>query len=397
MHILEQYAVNCGAKVSRPYILEEYYPIAFKEKYICIHSGSGMESKNYDYFQEVIDLMMPHFQQKQIKIIQIGGPNEKLIRGCLDARGSSKRQMAYIINNSQLYLGNDTMSLHFASYYQKKIVCVSTVLYKSNFYPYWSKKEDYTILESHRNGNKPTFSAQENPKTINLINPEDIAIEVLNKLNIKNNLNKIKTIFLGEFFNHLIFNVVPDHLVQKNATINHIISRMDLLHNEKILNEQLKLIKTVITCNEPIDIDLLKNNRDNIIAVNCFVQDEFMLPFVKNLKSLNIKYQLFSYLDKENLNKYKLDYIDYGNIMEIPLKHQKAEDQINKFKNKDLTFFYKTNNFVLSKGKVYLSEKAFFDDKPVESLNANVQEFYTNEIINENPDKFYIFGMDLTK
>jgi hypothetical protein len=305
--------------------------------------------------------------------------------------------MAYIINNSELYFGNDTMSLHFASHYQKKIVCTSTILYTSNFYPYWSKKEDYTIVESHRNGNKPTFSAQENPKTINLINPEDIAIEVLNKLNIKNKLNKIKTIFLGEFFNHLIFNVVPDHLVEKNATINHIISRMDLLHNEKILNEQLKLIKTVITCNEPIDIDLLKNNKDNIIAINCFVQDEFMLPFVKALKSLNIKYQLFSYLDKENLNKYKLDYIDYGNIMEIPLKHKKAEDQINKSKTKDLTLFYKTNNFILSKGKVFLSEKAFFDDKPVESLNNNIQEFYTNEIINENPDKFYIFGMDLTK
>jgi hypothetical protein len=397
MHILEQYAINCGAKINKPYILEEFYPIPFQEDYICIHSGSGMDSKNYDHFQEVIDLISPLLHKNKIKIIQIGGSKEKLLEGCFDARGSSKRQMAYILSKSKLYFGNDTMSLHFASYFQKKIVCVSTVLYSSNFYPYWSNQKDYTIIESHRDGKKPTFSAKEDPKTINFINPEIIAIEILNKLDIKNNLNKLKTIFIGDFYNNKIFNVVPDHLVQRNQTINHIISRMDLLHNEEVLNKQLQIIKCVITCSEPISAEILKNNKENILGVNCFVENESNLDFVKTLKALNIKYQLFSYLREEELNKHKLHFMDYGNIIRINLDHPKIKEKITTFKDKNLSIFYKSKNFILSKGKVFLSEKAFFDNKPVDSLNDNIQEYYDMDIINENPDKFYIFGLELTK
>ncbi len=46
MHILEQYAVNCGVKIGKPQIIPQYFPIPFKEKYICLNAGSGMESKN---------------------------------------------------------------------------------------------------------------------------------------------------------------------------------------------------------------------------------------------------------------------------------------------------------------------------------------------------------------
>ena len=53
--------------------------------------------------------------------------------------------------------------------------------------------------------------------------------------------------------------------------------------------------------------------------------------------------------------------------------------------------YYKSNNFILSKGNVFLSEKAFFDNKPVNSIYENMQELYDIKIINENPEKFYIF------
>ena len=40
---------------------------------------------------------------------------------------------------------------------------------------------------------------------------------------------------------------------------------------------------------------------------------------------------------------------------------------------------------------VYYQQKAFFDDKPVNSIYENMQELYNIKIINENPEKFYIF------
>ena len=189
MHILEQYAVNCGAKISKPQIIPQYFPIPFKEKYICLNAGSGMESKNYDYYNEVVEFLSPFLEKENIKIIQVGAEKEKLINNCYSALGCSKRQTAFIIKNSELYFGSDTMSLHFASFFQKKIVCLSTVIFKENIYPYWSKKEDYTIIESHRNGNKPSFSNEENPKTINFIKPEQVVKEILKFLQIKNDFN----------------------------------------------------------------------------------------------------------------------------------------------------------------------------------------------------------------
>jgi hypothetical protein len=392
MHILEQYAVNCGVKIGKPFISPEFYPLNFQGKYICLHAGSGMDSKNYDYFDEVVDLIRPHLEQKNIKIVQIGGPKERLVKGCYPALGSTKRQMAYLLQNSELYFGNDTMSLHFASHFQKKIVCVSTVLYTSNFYPYWSRKDDYSIIESHRNGNKPTFSAFESPKSINFINPEEIAKEILKFLNIKNNLEIYKTLNIGQFYNTKGFNVIPDHVVSPEFTQN-VVYRMDIAHNEENLYNQSKILKTVINCNQKIDLNILKENKDNIVGINVFVQDDENLDFVKEIKKLNIKYQIFSYLDDKDLNKYKIKFIDYGAILKLKTSFPELEE---KLKNVKTPLFYKSNTFILSKGDIYLSEKAFFDQKPISSFNENIQEFYDFNILRENPDKFYIFTMDLT-
>ena len=163
MHILEQYALTCGAKIGRPFISEEFFPLPF-EKYICLNMGSGMDSKNYDHYDEVVELVLPLLREKDIHIVQIGAPGERPLKNCFCSLGASKRQTAYIISNSMLYFGGDTFSVHLASHYGKKIVCASTITYPRCFYPYWSKKEDFKIIESHRNGNKPNFTETETPR-----------------------------------------------------------------------------------------------------------------------------------------------------------------------------------------------------------------------------------------
>jgi hypothetical protein len=52
-HLLETYSLQTGAKISKPFIIKNFYPVP--EKYITIHNSSGMGAKNYDYFQDVID------------------------------------------------------------------------------------------------------------------------------------------------------------------------------------------------------------------------------------------------------------------------------------------------------------------------------------------------------
>ena len=53
MHLIENHALTAGCKISQPHIEPLFYPME-AEKYITIHGGSGMASKNYSYFENVI-------------------------------------------------------------------------------------------------------------------------------------------------------------------------------------------------------------------------------------------------------------------------------------------------------------------------------------------------------
>jgi len=393
MHILEQYAVNCGAKIDRPYICPDFLPLPFTDKYICLHAGSGMDSKNYDFYDEVMDLINPFLVKENIKVIQVGGEKEKPIKNCWAALGTSKRQMAYLIANSELYFGNDTMSMHFASHFQKKIVCASTVLFDSCFYPYWSDKKDYKIITSNRGDKKPSFSAFENPKTINFIKPEQIAIAILDLLNITHDLGNYHTIHLGKNYYNTVIHIVPDHIAKKDSKINNLNIRMDIVFNEQILSEQLNLTQSVITTNKPISENILKYYRDKIININYIIDEENDPNFIKLVKSLNIKYNLLSRLPNDILNSHKINYMDFGNIHSINFDISHIEKIISESGKENL--FYKTNHFLLSKGQIYLSEyDYFYGGNPITSFKDNISKFNSVNILKEDPSRFIIFSID---
>jgi len=393
MHLVEAYALSCGVKIDKPFILESFFPLPF-EKYISFQPFSK-PSKNYDYWQEVINLILPHLIENNINIVQIGADKEPILQNCYSVVGQTDiKQAAYIIKNSLLHLGADSFGAHIASGYGKKIVALYSNNNINNVKPYWSKEEDIILLEPKRN-NKPNYSFDENPKSINTIKPEEIAKSILKLLDIDNNFEIMQTIYTGKLYNNKIFHIVPNHIVERNAIINHCVVRMDLDFNEQNLEQQLKLMPCIIASNRPINLDILKENKSNILGINYFIEDDNSVDFIKNIKNLSIKYQLYSYLPKEKINNYKLAYIDYGVIINISLKHPEIENSIKQYMDKKI--FYKSNNLILSRGEVFLSEKAFFDNKPVKNINENIQEFYDINILNENPEKFYIFTMDLTK
>ena len=56
MHTLERYALSCGVKIDKPHIFEEFYPLNF-EKYITIDASAEIDTKRYDYYNEVVDLI----------------------------------------------------------------------------------------------------------------------------------------------------------------------------------------------------------------------------------------------------------------------------------------------------------------------------------------------------
>ena len=74
-------------------------------------------------------------------------------------------------------MGADSFGAHVASTYGKKIVALYSNNIVENVKPYWSESKDVLLLEPERE-NKPNFSSDEKPKTINLIKPELVAESV---------------------------------------------------------------------------------------------------------------------------------------------------------------------------------------------------------------------------
>ena len=186
MHLLSQYALASASKISRPFILEKFFPTSFN-KYITLHSTSK-PSKSYSFFSEVISIIKSVLDKENIQIIQIGGQSDNKIRGIIDLCGATNiNQTAYLIKNSLLHLGIDSFPIHFADFYNKPIVG----LYSNNFIGcvegFFGDKSKQILLEPEvrKQGIKPSFSMDEPyPKQIDSILPEIIAQSVLKLLNL---------------------------------------------------------------------------------------------------------------------------------------------------------------------------------------------------------------------
>ncbi|MFN9952541.1 MAG: hypothetical protein ACK55I_05515, partial [bacterium] len=97
----------------------------------------------------------------------------------------------------------------------------------------------------------------ERHKTVNLIDPYQIARNILNTLNIKNDLDKFELVHLGKNFNQRIIEVIPDFTasaeVLKGASINLRLDYIDDL-NQNVFYYWLSNRKVNILTNKNLNI-----------------------------------------------------------------------------------------------------------------------------------------------
>ena len=381
MHLLERYATSCGVKIGKPFIYDNFFPLPF-DKYLCFQPFSKYQSKNYDYWQEVIDIISPYLNEQNIKIIQIGVKDDRQFNNCLYLAGQTNiSQAAYIIKNSILHFGADSFAAHIASGYNKKIVAIYSNNNIENVKPYWSEEKDVVLLKPEGGTIKPSYSAGENPKNINKIKAEDIAKNILNLLNIK--YSKIpKTIYIGEDYQNKTFELILDKLINPSSIpIPNPIIRMDYLFNEQALNIMLKEKKCIIITNKPINIDLLKAFKANIAQIIYIIEEDNDFNFVKAMKENAIPYNLISYLKPEILNKFKINYMDYGLIFE------------KTYNTKDKTNIKDIDNLLYISSKILVSSEGQFKSK-FDWLNKNGNKVVDNEDFWKESSNFLIFELD---
>lgn len=66
MHLIEQYALAMGARIDKPFIETNYYPIPF-DNYIVVENGyNDVKSRIYGMWPDVILEIKPYLDKKDI-------------------------------------------------------------------------------------------------------------------------------------------------------------------------------------------------------------------------------------------------------------------------------------------------------------------------------------------
>lgn len=367
-HLIEEYAKNLGVKIGKPIFNPHYVPIV-DERYVTIHIDNKFDSRYYEFFPEAIDLMKDTLHKNGYKIYQIGGGQDPPLPN-VDKQylGFSMKQSAFIIKNASLHLGIDSFPVHLASSFDVPIVSLYSNVNVNNSRPVWSSESKVRILESDKNGKKPSYAQLEKPKTINTIKPEEIVKNACELLGVPFT-NSICTKYIGESYSTPFIEIVPNFFGESNQLKDRLLNiRMDYEFNEDCLLEWAKNYKVQIITNRPIDLQLLSSTKHNIDQFSFDINDceTFSIEYLEAVKNLGIK---LSGVCKnfKNLSEIREFYFDFLIEEEDKIDFEKVQE-LRKFNN--LKFLTKRDIF--SEGKRF-SSKAHLDSKqPLLDKASNV-------------------------
>lgn len=384
MHILERYALSCGVKIDKPFILEQYYPIAL-DKYIVFQTSGKGNSRQYDYWVKVFQYIREY--TNDYKIVHVGLESDQSVAGIdIDLRGrTSIRQLAYLIKNSSLYLGIDSLSAHLAGYYDTKMVTLYSYCFAQNCFPIWGKRHNRSLIEvDWTEQGKPSFSLTEKKKNINTIKPEIIAKAALDHLGVANDLNLVKTLFIGSEYQNPTIEVVPDStsypIFIKDKVCN---VRMDYHFDEQNLMRLASICRINIVTAKEININILNSIKEKVCGLNVIASDQISEDYLVKVKSLGVKLNLSAPFNDEwprlceKFFDFKLDKDEVATKAKV-----KNASEI------DGNSIFNSEKIIFSDGKVY-SCKLFWEKKqPKLDRSAKVVD---DQAFWQESDYFYIY------
>jgi hypothetical protein len=368
MNLTEKMALDCGVKIGKPHIDRLFMPTK-NDKFIIFDTRSRLENGEYDHYVDVIELIKDKLKQNNIDIFQIC--HEKSYRLSCDRCFISlnKKQEAYLISKTQLLITNENYSSYIASAFNIKSILLYSIFDPRNTAPPWNKQSQI-ILESNRKGNKPTYGTlKETPKTINLINPFEVAKNILDALNIKNDFEKYELVHIGENYQPKIIEIIPDFIAGPQLLINNNINlRLDLVDslNIDVLNYWMQNRKVNIITDKNINVNLLLPFRSSIAMITIIISENIAESFLKNCKALGVPLRIFC-IDKTKLNQIRLKFIDW-NIEEENNSDIKFSE-INKINNNSK---FKSSKVLLSKGKQFSCKAKWLADKVLDKNEETV-------------------------
>jgi len=360
MHLIELYARDLGVKIGYPVLQPHFFPI-LEEKYLTFHSSDKVPAKNYSYWPDVIKILKPELEKRNIKIIQIGSKDDKEVEGVDKFFNiGSFKQSSYFIQKALLHFGIDSAPVHIASALNKPTISIYAHTYPKTCNPLWNQ-DKAILIESDRGGKKPSFSNHEEPKEIDRIKPEEIAESVFKLLNIRE-YNSQKTIFIGRKYLNKVIDVIPTIPPTKINISDAVVRiRMDLSYNPVILKDILQYThgQVEIITRKPLKKELINAYKSKISKI-VYEDFSFSKSFLGLLHSSGIPFELYC-LNEKRLSEERLKHFNFEiNSFD---KEREAQELYEKYKDlpQELRFY---------SGRYYLE-----GDKTYSTISRNENDF----------------------
>lgn len=362
-HLIEEYAKTLGVKIGKPYLVDHFFP-TIHNKYITIHCDNKIDAKYYEYFPQVLDLIRDILHKNGIAIYQVGGSEDPKLNTDANYLITTYKQSFYLIKNSLLHVGIDSLPVHIASAYGIPTISLYSHIYASHAKPYWNQ-DKATVFESEKNGNKPSYSYSENPKTIRSIKPEWIAQAILDKLNINFKI-PFETKKIGSMYHIPVIEVVPNFMGKLENNDKVIYIRADLNFDLNNIAYWCGNYDNIIISDKEIDINLLAQFRNKIKNIFFKINDATINPlYLEAIKKLKLNFTLCTE-NESILNKLRNFYFDYRvELDDWKIKAKKCE----KIKSK---FF--TSKILVSNGLTFPSESHLKLNKKLDIYNETIED-----------------------
>lgn len=380
-NLLQTYSLNSGLKIRKCKPQELFCPVP--EKYITLQTSSGMEAKNYDYWLDVVEYIKDPLAAAGYTILHIGTEGSQLPYVENFIGKTSIPQINYVIRNSKLHLGNDSFAVHLAGVHDRPAVALYGPTSASNHGPHFGK--NHKLIESHRNGNKPSFASHEDEKTINFIKPEEVANKVFEALDMEDRITE-ETIFVGPQYGKHYIEIIPDTVVNPQALQGQIPTiRCDYHYNEEKLAQNLSQTRCSVITDQETNLDLYKQLRHNIQNINFKVSMTTDLDYIKKLRNIGVEVRLW-FDDPTDRNDILFRFLD----IEQPhfVEYKSFDVEIPEGAK------YRGFKYLLSDGKIYISKSAWIEGREISSPSDNSMEIVDKGEVFRNEMEYFKIVVD---
>jgi len=373
MHFVESMSLFSGLKSKRPFIEESFFPVSAK-KYITICTENH-QSKQWDSFQEYINLINPILKNNEISIVEIGQSDVSFNNVTILKKATNENHWSFIIKNSLLHVGPENFISSLAAYHNTPSITLfsntSPEYASSSWIP--SDAPQVSLTPNIKNF-KPSFSGEEQDKSINKIDTESVISKSLDLLNIKHDYHKYNVLYTGNMYYNKLVEIIPNFSPTHDFLPRSLINiRLDYHFNTESLKAFASNRKLAIVSDREIHENTLKEIKPNIESLY-FKVDEFSNPdYFLDLKQKGFNLHLIFKKDAD-LAETRFTFFDWA-IHEERNKDKKSLDNHDKICD---TTRYKSSKTIISKEGQFPSKLAY--DKKItnhqDQMIIDEQEFW---------------------